>query len=290
MSRDTMVSAGWRSLLFVPANDEVRCSKVARSHADAVILDLEDSVAGEHKAVARGCIERVAAEVAAASISALVRINYDYRNAMADLEAAVIAPVAAIVVPKVDDVARLDVLSEIITEFEELRALPRGRIGILALIESPWALPTLPAIAAVERVIGLGLGSEDFSLALGVAPVPSVLEPASRGIAAAAARRALVAAAVPFSIAAYRDREGFMQSARHAQTFGINSALCVHPDQVAMANDVFRPSVEECEKARRIVSAWSAAEADKKGVIVVDGTMIDRPVAERARRLLARLP
>jgi citrate lyase subunit beta / citryl-CoA lyase len=287
MTDDTRV--GWRSLLFVPANDAVRCGKVTRGHADAVILDLEDGVAVEQKAPARGRIARVAAEVAAASMSPLVRINSDWRNALADLEAAVIAPVAAIVVPKVEDAGRLQVLSEMITEFEELRALARGRIGILALIESPWALPALPAIAAVERVIGFGLGTEDFFLQLGVAPVPSALEPASRAIAAAAARRALVAAAVPFSIAAYRDLEGFRQSARHAASFGINGALCVHPEQVAIANEVFQPSEEECDKARRIVSAWSGAEADKKGVIVVEGAMIDRPVAERARRLLARL-
>jgi citrate lyase subunit beta/citryl-CoA lyase len=262
---------------------------VARSGTDAVILDLEDSIAVAHKGLARGHIERVATEAAAASIAPLVRINADWRNAMADLEAAVIASVVAIVVPKVDECARLQVLSDIITELEQLRGLPRGRIGILALLESPWALPALPAISAMERVIGLALGTEDFSFQLGVAPTPSVLEPASREIVAAAARRTLLAAAVPFSIAAYRDRNGFIQSARHAATFGVNAALCVHPGQVAIANEVFQPSTEECEQAGRILSAWSTAEADEKGVIVVDGLMIDRPVADRARRLLARV-
>jgi citrate lyase subunit beta/citryl-CoA lyase len=281
---------GWRSLLFVPASDQALCGNVARSGTDAAILDLEDGVAAGQKDLARSNLASVAEALERASVAPLVRINAHWRGALADLSAAVIPPVAALVVPKVDSAARLHVISEMVTEFEIERGLSQGRIGLVALIEAPWAIPELPNIAAVDRVIGLALGSEDYSLGLGVAPRPAALEWACRAVAAAAARRCQLAAAVPFSIAAYRDQEGFAQAARLAAGFGANCALCVHPLQVAVANEVFIPSTEDCEQAQRVVLAWDEALRAQRAVAVLGNLMIDAPVVERARRLLARAP
>jgi citrate lyase subunit beta/citryl-CoA lyase len=277
----------WRSLLFVPADDRTRCAKAARAGADAVILDLEDGVGASLKVEARGQLALAVRELGSAGASIVVRINVEWRAALADLEAAVIAGVRAMMIPKVNHPARLQVLGEMIGELEQARGLPIGATGLVPLIESPASLAAITLIAAAPRVIGLGLGSEDYCLELGVAPSRQALDLPSRLIAAAAAP-ALMALAVPYSIAAYRDIDGFHGAALASAMYGVTGALCIHPGQVKAANDAFSTSEAQCEEARRLLAVWSQAQAAGRAVASFDGRMIDRPIAERARAILAR--
>jgi len=277
----------WRSLLFVPADDARRCAKACTVEADAVILDLEDGVAADRKTAARACIEGAAAALREAGASVVVRINSGWHAALADLDVAVHAGADAIMVPKVEDAARLRVLAQMLAEAETMHGREAGRTGLIALVESPAGLPALPELAAVPQVIGLAFGSEDFCLELGVAPTPAVLELPSKQLALAAAARGLMALAVPLSIINFRDTEAYAAAVAAGAGWGINGALCIHPAQVAIANRGFAADPAQAREAQRIVDAWQA-RAEGAAVVALDGQMIDLPVIERARRLLAR--
>ncbi|MFV3126789.1 HpcH/HpaI aldolase/citrate lyase family protein [Niveispirillum sp. KHB5.9] len=285
-----MLSTRWRSLLFVPADDGVRRGKAAASGADAVILDLEDGVAPAAKPAARAGLEVAAAAVAAAGPAVVVRVNAGWLAALEDLKAAIGPDVRAIMVPKVEDVARLTVLSAIIDELEAERGLPPGHTGLIVLVESPAGLAVAADLAACPRVIGLALGPEDFAVSMGVAPTPALLDLPSRQVALAAATRGLMALAVPLSIAQFRDVDACVAAAGRGAEYGVTGALCIHPNQVRAANQVFQPSAAELDLARRVLAAWDNAQAAGAAVTTLDGSMVDLPVVLRARALLARAP
>lgn len=275
----------WRSLLFVPANVESRIAKAAASATDAVILDLEDGVARADKPAARAGAASAVAQLRDAGKDVVVRINPGWRDAFADLDAALVPGVTAIMVPKADSAARLTALAGVIDEWEAERGF--SGTGMVALVESAAGLIALDEIASAPRVTALALGPEDFATAMGVAPSAELLDLPCRRIVLAAAAAGIAAFATPASIAAFRDETATRAAAMVARAYGGSGALCIHPSQVAIANDAFRPSAEEISDARAIMAAWEAAHG--RGVTVLEGRMIDAPVAERAVRILARI-
>ncbi len=190
--------------------------------------------------------------------------------------------------PKVESVARLASLAEMIDEIEAERGLPFGHVGIIALIESPLGLSMAAKIASARRVIGLALGGEDFALSLGVAPTPAALDLPCRQLALAAASRGVMALAAPISIGAFKDEEAYRVALQAARAIGATGTLCIHPKQVRIANACFSVSDAEREDAEAVIQAWGAAQDSGVGVIELGGRMIDLPVLERARRVLAR--
>jgi len=280
------MTLAWRSLMFVPADAEGRIAKAHTRGADAIILDLEDAVPIEGKAAARQGLVAAAATLAGQGQDVLVRINAAWRLAHADLEVAVNPDVRAIVAPKVEDAGALSVLSAMIGEWEAEQGLPVGKISLIALIESPLALSRLNEIAAVERVAGLALGSEDFSAVLGAPPSPQSLDLPCRMIALVAAARGQMALGTPISLAAFREADAYAEAARLGRAVGMTGALCIHPDQVAPLNAAFSPSEAELAAARKITAAW-AGRPPGAAVLSLDGKMIDPPVVLQAERTLA---
>jgi citrate lyase subunit beta/citryl-CoA lyase len=276
----------WRSLLFVPADDEQRLAKVATRGADAVILDLEDAVAIDRKEAARQSLAAASAAIGRAGCPVVVRINSRWNDVAADLDATVRPGVSAIMVPKVEDAARLTVIGEMVRELAGDRGLPQAP-DLIALIESPAGLRQIDAIAAVPGVIGLALGTEDFSLALGVPPSRDCLDLPCRHLALAAAVRGQMALGLPISIATIKDAAAWAGAIAEAQAVGMTGALCIHPAQIAPVNNGFAPSAAEIERARRVLAAWDDARG--ASVITVDGRMIDLPVVLAARKLVARI-
>lgn len=275
----------WRSLLFVGADRPDLIAKVARRQADAVILDLEDAVAPSAKPAARAGLDQAIPRLAAEGQTVVVRINGGWRDAVADLEAALRPGVSAIMVPGCRDIARLQVLADMIGEWEAARALPADGVGVIALVESAAGLENLAALVRAPRVIGLALGSEDLALDFGVPPSADLLDLPSRQIALAARAAGVMALAAPISIAAYADQEAYRAACVVGRAYGVTGSICIHPRQVEIANDVFRPGAQELAVARAVLRAW--AERGARSVIALDGRMIDLPVVERARRLLA---
>ncbi|MDH7973215.1 CoA ester lyase [Sphingomonas sp. AR_OL41] len=282
------MAAQWRSLLFVPAQDSAKIVKALRAGADAVILDLEDGVAQDAKPAARDAIAHASGELARAGSQVVVRINAKWTTAIAALRAAIGPNVDAIMPPKVESATRVAVLAEIISDLEEEAGIATGAMQIVPLLESSAAIFSFPLIAAAPRVAGLALGSEDFSRGLGVDPTGDVLDLPCRAIAIAAAAGGVSAFAIPMSIAAHRDDSGMRAAAERARVFGVTGALCIHPRQVAIANAVFRATADEIARAEAVIEAWTAAKARGDAVTTLSGMMIDRPVAARAARTLAR--
>jgi len=279
------MNLGWRSLLFVSADDQVRLAKVARCGADAVVLDLEDAVPPARKTEVRVGLPDTISELAARGCTLVVRINAGWIDAIADLAVAVRPEVAAIMIPKVEDSARLAVIAEIIAEIAKDLGIPRPP-GLVPLVESPAGVVELNAIAAVPCVIGLALGTEDFSLALGVPPSYEALELPCRLLALAAARCGRMALGLPVSIGTIENRSAWEEGVHAGRSMGLTGALCIHPRQVGIANDGFAPTAAEVEAARRILEVWKTAGS--AGVIQWDGKMIDRPVALAAERVIGR--
>ncbi|MFL9926213.1 CoA ester lyase [Herbaspirillum lusitanum] len=286
MNNPLAAAASWRSLLFIPADNPRLIGKAHTRGADALILDLEDAVPLAAKPAARAQLPGVIAQLHARGASLLVRINQEPDSVDADLQAAIRPGVAAIVVPKLEDAETLAALAQQIENLERQREIPPGSIGLLALIESPAALFRLPAICAAPRLLGIALGSEDFSRSLGTAPSPQSLTLPCQWLALAAAAAGIRAFGLPDSLANFQNLDGYRATARNAQAMGLRGALCIHPAQVAIINEVFSPSEQDVAWARSVLAAWEHARETGQGALALNGAMIDKPVVERALAIL----
>ena len=274
----------WRSMLFVPAAAPQRWQKAHTRGADALIVDLEDSTQADAKAGARVQATEAVTFLAAQGAAVTVRVNNDEAYLAEDLEAVVKPGLRAVVMPKVEHASELDSLSAMMDALEYEAGLDRFSVGVVAVIESPRALEQVVQIADGPRLIGLALGSEDFSLALGRKPGPLSLDLAAQAIAYAAAARGIMGIGMASSIANFTDLDAFAADARRAHAMGLTGAMCVHPNQIAALNAGFGASEADVAEARAILAAW---EGRVDGVVNHNGKMIDLPVVERARRLLA---
>tara|TARA_R110002111_G_scaffold262444_2_gene338533 strand:+ start:4950 stop:5831 length:882 start_codon:yes stop_codon:yes gene_type:complete len=279
----------WRSLLFVPANNRRFLDRAHTRGADAIIVDLEDSVPAGEKRSAREHLAVAAVQVTQSGADMLVRINQPLRLAVRDLEAAVIAGVRGLVVPKVESASTLQALADVVTELEVERRLPAGSIAMIAQIESPGALLRLDEIAAVSRVVGLTLGPEDFCAEVGMDPNPDTLLAPSQAIVFASSRNGITPYGFVDSIADYSDQERFADTIARARQLGFRGALAVHPTQVAIMNKGFMPSAQQIQQAQEIVDSFHAHQEQGEAVFSLNGKMIDKPVVERAIRLLNQL-
>jgi len=279
----------WRSLLFVPAHVERFVSGAHERGADGVILDLEDAVPATEKAAARASLGQSVAQVSQGGAATMVRVNHGIRALAPDLEAAVIPGVAALVLPKAESDAWVREVAAAVAELEQERGLQPGSIRFVLQIETPAALPHLPAIAAAHpRVAALTLGPEDFCAALGAAPEPDALLGPNLAVLAAARAADVLPLGFVGSIAAYGEPEAFRATVRQARRLGFCGAMAVHPAQVAILNEGFTPTNEEIDWAQRVLAGDTEARAAGRGAFRLDGRMVDAPVVRRAAELLAR--
>ncbi|MDR0359107.1 MAG: CoA ester lyase [bacterium] len=279
----------WRSLLFVPVTNERFVSRARDRGADAVQLDLEDSVAASQKRAARDALPDAVQTVAGGPADVLVRVNRPWRLALPDLEAAVLPGVTALTLPKVPGPQHVAEIAGLVGELERERGLPPGAVRLVAAIEDPAALAQAHAIAAASpRVAGLTLGGEDFALAIGVEPDEDVLLSANQAIVFGATAAGVTPLGTLGSIASFADPDAYREMVRRSRRFGFQGASAIHPNQVPILNEEFAPSGGEVEEAERIVAAFEDAERRGEAAVAVDGRMVDVPVVERARRTVAR--
>lgn len=284
---EKLIYPGWRTALFIPVHIEKFVEKAHTRGADAYILDLEDSVPLEQKAMARDCVIRAAKTVSQHGASALVRINLDERFAMKDIDASIDASVSAIVIPKVESARQIQKFAVYIDALEQMRGLPKGHTAIIAMIESVEALQVLDEIAqAHPRVVAMTLGSEDFSATAGIQPVPETLFLPNQMLTFACRRANIMPLGFPGSIADYSDIDAFREIVKRAKQLGFVGAFCIHPKQVEVLNEELTPSAQEVEHAEGLLAAFEAGLAQGKGAVEYKGKMIDLPVVERAKELL----
>ncbi len=277
-----------RSFLFVPADSERKLKKAGGAGADALILDLEDSVAADARPEAR----KLAREYLAGKDNVWVRINpIDSDDAQADLEGVMPSAPTGIMLPKPKSAAAAIELAESLSVLEAKHGIDPGSTRILPLCtETPEALFTLNSyIGATDRLMGLTWGAEDLSAAVGAATnrdengdwLPTYEMARSFCLLAAAAAEV---AAIDTVFTDFKNADGLRRYASNARRDGFSGMLAIHPAQVETINAAFVPTAEELECAARIVDLFEANPG--AGVIGLNGEMIDRPHLLQARRLL----
>ncbi|MEJ6783026.1 HpcH/HpaI aldolase/citrate lyase family protein [Aminobacter sp. Piv2-1] len=284
-----------RSLLFVPGDSEKKLERGFASGADAVIIDLEDSVAQQNKAHARAiAADFIAARRDATSAAIYVRVN-DLATGMTDDDLRAIIPVSphGIMLPKSNSGADVQHLSTKLRVHEAENGLPDGAIRIIPIITETAAgvLSTGTYAGASARLAGLTWGAEDLSAAIGARAARDDagrytdvfrLARTMTMLGAAAADTA----AIDTVFVNFRDLDGLRAECIEAERDGFTAKMAIHPDQVAVINEAFTPSTDAAAHAAAVVAAFEAA--GNPGVVGIGGKMYDRPHLRLAQRLLER--
>lgn len=277
-----------RSKLFVPGSRPELFAKALASGADAISIDLEDAVVEERKAEARERVrEWLRARTDTTGPLVIVRVNgMDTPHFEADVAAVVQPGLDVLNLPKPQAADDVRAAVQAIERAERANGVARP-IRLLLNIETPRALREAASIAAAsDRVMGLQVGLGDLFEPIGVdrrehAAVQQVLF----AVRLAAAEAGIDAYDGAF--ADVKDTEGYVAEARLARRLGLAGKTCIHPSQVALANEAFRPSDAEIAHAVRVTRAATAADASGTGAFLVDGRMIDKPFLQRARVVVA---
>jgi len=278
-----------RSLLFVPADSEKKLAKSQSSPADALILDLEDSVAAQNRPKARGLVKEFLKDKHSQSI--WVRINpLGSEDFIRDVESVVVSNPAGLVIPKPDGPQTLREIDNHISTREAKAGVHHGDIKLLPVAtETPEAVLTLGEYRnPPPRLAAMSWGAEDLSAALGAATNRDengeflFVHKMVRALVLIAAKAAGVDA-IETLHADFRDAKGLERVARAAQREGFSGMLAIHPDQVETINAAFTPSAADIEHAKKVVAAF----AQGAGVASLDGKMLDQPHLKQAKHVLA---
>ena len=284
-----------RSLLFVPGDSERKFARAKDCGADALILDLEDSVAPPQKAAARAHVAGLIDGAPKRSWLFIVRINaLDTGLALDDLAAVVKPGLDALLIPKVNGAADLERIGHYLDALEARAGMSQGSVKLASVAtETAKAMFALGSYApAHPRLIALTWGAEDLSAALGATdnkePDGSWTFPYefARAQCLFAASGAEVAA-IDTLFADFRDAEGLEIDCRRSRRDGFVGRLAIHPDQVPVINRCYAPSEAEIAHARKIVAAFEANPG--AGALGVDGKMVDLPHLKAARKTLASI-
>ena len=254
-------------LLFVPADRPERLAKALGAGADAVVIDLEDAVAGDRKRIGRDALISAAAMIASAPVPAIVRINAtDAETHEADCRAVAELRLAAVMLPKVES-------PEAVTRAQRMTGHQ-----IWALVESARGLAVARSVAPCAA--RLAFGSIDFAADLGSAHSREALL-AARSEIVLASRLAGLASPIDGVTTAILDHDQTRADAAYAAALGFAGKLLIHPSQIAPAREGFRPSDEEIAWAERVLAAQG-------GAVAIGGTMVDAPVRRRAQQIRRR--
>ena len=284
-----------RSFLFTPANVARRVEKALTLEADAVILDLEDSVAASDKAASRKRVVEALGQPR--RCLAYVRVNapstqYCYR----DLVETVQKGLDGIVVPKIESAADLHAIDWLIAALERERGIEEGSLDLMPQVETAAGVQRVDRILQARnlrpypgpwRVKRLCFGAADYGHDLGLAPTLDEPELAdARARVVLSSKAAGVENPIDSPWFHFKETEAFARSLERSRRSGFQGRCCVHPDQIAPVNAAYTPSAADIASAERIVAAFREAEKRGAAAIQVDGQMIDYPVAYRAQALL----
>jgi citrate lyase subunit beta/citryl-CoA lyase len=285
-----------RSMLFVPADSERKLAKGLGSPADALILDLEDSVAADRRPAARAMLAEFipSARASGAGQQFWVRINpLDGSDWGADLEGVMAAAPHGVILPKPSSGEDVHRLSVALDHAEQAHGLARGSTRILPIAtETPISVLQLSTyVGASSRMVALSWGAEDLGAVIG-----SLANRDGEGRFTSLYRMVRDLCLVTASAAGvepmdtvfidFRDGAGLRRETEEAKRDGFTGKMAIHPDQVPVINDVFTPNAAEIARAKAILAAFEAA--GNMGVTSLDGQMLDRPHQKLATRLLAR--
>lgn len=290
------MNAPARSMLFVPGDSEHKLEKAMGTGADALIIDLEDSVSETRKSLARELTrEFLESHISGSAGPQLwVRVNPLHSpHALSDLATVVRAAPSGIVVPKIDGPQDLTAIGHHLDALEVAYGVAPGSVKLLPVVtETPVAALNLAALGTdpgSSRVYGFTWGAEDLSAAVGASTnlaadgTWALTYQFLRSQTLLAAKAAAVHA-VETLYADITDLDGLMSATRAARIEGFTGRIAVHPRQVDVINEAFTPSAEEVDYAQRVVEAFAS---DDTGTAALDGKMLDAPHLRQARHVLA---
>lgn len=288
-SPSTSAAPAWRSILFVPATSERFVESALRQPADALQIDLEDSVGPDQKDEARGRVAGIADRFEKAGYDVVVRVNRPWRLLVRDLEATVRASVRAVTVPKVPDAAMVRAVADILLELETAAGLAPGHTRIIAMIEDAEGLHNMADIAhAHPRVQGIIVGAEDLAVSMRMSVADDGLYVPNVMAVAAARRAGVTPLGFVGSVADFKDEDDFRLKLERARRLGFEGTFCIHPKQVPIANAAFAPDPGEVKHARELLAEFGAQLATGRAAFAFKGRMVDLPVVEQARVLMGR--
>ena len=278
-----MTKPSARSYLYVPADNEERLAKAMTRGADALIIDLEDGVAPAHKSQARqnlmGFFENFES-----SVEIWVRVNSEQKELIQDLEVAVNANCRGIVLAKVASILNISNLQSMLTEIEAQKGI-ENPLEISALIESATGIFSAPEIALADRVTRLQIGEADLAAELGISGAGATdSKQFARNMVVYASAAAAINPPIAAMSADFKNLVEFKKTTEQFKEWGYFGRSCIHPDQVAIVNEVFTPSEAELKFALDVINRLN----DNDGGVALDvnGRMIDEAHARSARRIL----
>ena len=274
-----------RSRLYLPGNEPKFMINAGIHKPDAVILDLEDSVAPGEKDAARILVRNALRRVDFYGAERMVRIN-QMPEGLEDLKYLIGQNVNLILIPKCETREQVKEIDNAIGEFSQERQ-KREQIFLMPIIETAFGVENAFEIAkASPNIVALTMGLEDYTADLGTVKTKKGSETLWARCRIVNAARAAKLQPIDSVYSDVADEEGLMASVKEARSLGYEGKGCIHPRQIRMIHQGFMPSAPEVEKAKRIMSAWEAAQEKGSGVCVVGTKMIDPPVVKRAERIL----
>jgi citrate lyase subunit beta/citryl-CoA lyase len=277
-----------RSVLYMPGSNARALEKARELPADGLILDLEDAVAPEAKVQARAAIANALKTGGFGDREVLVRINgLDTQWWVEDLNAVIAAKPNAVLLPKVSEPAQLE---DVASRLVDLGADPHIRIW--AMMETPLAMLNVGAIAAAAldtetRLAGFVMGTNDLAKETRARLVPGRAPMLPWLMNCVAAARAYGLSILDGVYNDLGNAEGFVEECKQARDLGFDGKTLIHPRQIEPCNETFSPSPEEVDVARNMIAAFDLPENANKGVIQIDGRMVERLHADMARQTVA---
>jgi citrate lyase beta subunit len=283
----------------MPGDSMRKIHKAAQMAVDSIVMDLEDSVALNHKQEARRTVSEALRTVDFGRSERLIRLNPPPVSSeergqvadlfLADLDATIDAHPDGYVIPKVETDEQLLRVSGYLDRAEDARGWPSASIRLLAIVETARGVMNLKEIAqASQRLDGLMFGAEDLAANIGARRTRAGWEVFYARSAVVTAAAAYDLQAIDMILADLNDLDRLEEECISAQALGYEGKMAIHPRQVEVIDRVFTPSGEEIEQAQRLVQANNQHQATGSGVFELDGQMIDRPLVRTAEQVLAK--
>lgn len=277
-----------RTMMFVPGANAAMLRDAPLYGADSIMFDLEDAVSLKEKDSARVLVHSALKTFDYGNIEIVVRINALDAGGAEDIEAMVLAGVDVIRLPKTETAQDIIDVEAVITEVEQQNDIPVGTTKMMAAIESAEGVLNAPAIAkSSTRLIGIALGAEDYVTNMKTRRHPDGQELFfARSMILHAARAAGIAA-IDTVYSDVDNTEGFEAEVRLIKQLGFDGKSVINPRQIPLVNTIYAPTEKEIQNAKEVIWGIREAEAKGSGVISVNGKMVDKPIFERAERVIA---
>lgn len=277
-----------RTMMFVPGQNAAMLRDAPLYGADSLMFDLEDAVSLKEKDAARTLVHNALRTFDYSNVETVVRINALEAGGKLDVEAMVLAGVEVIRLPKTETAQDIIDVDQVITEVEKQYGIEVGTTHMMAAIESAEGVLNAREIAkSSNRLVGIALGAEDYVTNLKTHRYPDGQELFfARSMILHAARAAGIAA-IDTVYSNVDNTEGFENEVRLIKQLGFDGKSVINPRQIPLVNKIYRPTEKEVQNAKEVIWGIREAEAKGSGVISVNGKMVDKPIVERAERVIA---